>query len=63
MNKVVYVYAGYGYTFAIKENGSLWSWGRNDGGQLGNGYSDLQTQKKNTRPYKVMNNAMIPYRR
>ncbi|MCL1864681.1 MAG: hypothetical protein FWF73_02595 [Spirochaetes bacterium] len=31
------VSAGYNYTAAIKENGTLWAWGRNNYGQLGNG--------------------------
>jgi alpha-tubulin suppressor-like RCC1 family protein len=29
--------AGSGHTVAIKADGSLWTWGRNDRGQLGNG--------------------------
>ncbi|MCL1910854.1 MAG: hypothetical protein FWG13_01455 [Leptospirales bacterium] len=29
--------AGYGHTVAIKDDGTLWAWGLNDYGQLGNG--------------------------
>jgi uncharacterized repeat protein (TIGR02543 family) len=31
------VVVGYGHTVAIKTDGSLWAWGRNNGGQLGDG--------------------------
>lgn len=36
------VSAGYDHVLAIKENGTLWSWGKNDWGQLGLGYASLQ---------------------
>ena len=35
-----YVSAGGWHTVAIKEDGTLWSWGRNDEGQLGDGSTD-----------------------
>jgi len=31
--------AGRNFTLAVKNNGTLWSWGQNDFGQLGNGFS------------------------
>ena len=36
------VSAGYNHALAIKEDGTLWSWGNNDWGQLGLGYESLQ---------------------
>jgi len=33
------VFAGNGVTFAIKDNGTVWAWGRNDVGQLGLGFT------------------------
>ncbi|GIO86416.1 chromosome condensation regulator [Paenibacillus faecis] len=41
-----------GYTAAIKTDGSLWMWGANDYGQLGNG-----TTKDSLIPVKVMDNV------
>ena len=35
--KFVYITASSDHTLAIDENGSIWAWGCNDGGQLGNG--------------------------
>ena len=37
MDNVVAVSCGYNYTAAIKTDGSLWTWGSNGFGQLGNG--------------------------
>lgn len=37
MEGVVSVSAGESHTAAIREDGTLWLWGRNDSGQLGNG--------------------------
>ncbi|MCL1865473.1 MAG: RCC1 domain-containing protein, partial [Spirochaetes bacterium] len=39
-NDVNTVYAGYGHTAAIKTDGSLWAWGQNNYGQLGDGSTD-----------------------
>ncbi|MBD2844978.1 Ig-like domain-containing protein [Paenibacillus sp. IB182496] len=36
-SQVQTVSAGYDFTVALKEDGSVWSWGRNDLGQLGDG--------------------------
>ena len=35
------VFAGFENSFAIKTDGSLWAWGRNDLGQLGNGQKEV----------------------
>jgi alpha-tubulin suppressor-like RCC1 family protein len=36
-NKWVSIAAGGGFTIALRSNGTLWAWGRNDYGQLGDG--------------------------
>ena len=36
-NGVAKVAAGYYHTMALKQDGTLWAWGRNSSGQLGNG--------------------------
>ncbi len=36
-NNVVNVATGYYHSLAIKTNGTIWAWGRNNFGQLGNG--------------------------
>lgn len=48
-NDWVSVSCGYGHTVALKSNGTMWTWGNGNDGQLG----DDQT---NTRSYPVMNN-------
>jgi alpha-tubulin suppressor-like RCC1 family protein len=35
--------AGDAFTFALKENGTLWAWGQNGGGQLGIGNQDIRS--------------------
>lgn len=52
MEDVSSVLAGDGYTFVIKPDGSLWGWGANDVGQLGDG-----TTVKRYTPAKVMDNV------
>ena len=39
-NTVAQVSAGNGHTLAVKSDGSLWVWGSNKYGQLGNGTAD-----------------------
>jgi len=43
--------AGSNHTVAIKNDGTLWSWGYNEDGQLGNG--DSGTGKYNSKPTAV----------
>lgn len=43
-----YIYAGYLSSYAIKANGTLWSWGSNKRGQLGNGLLDAENQQSQT---------------
>jgi alpha-tubulin suppressor-like RCC1 family protein len=40
MDNVISVSAGSRHTLAIREDGSLWSWGNNEYGQLGNGITE-----------------------
>jgi alpha-tubulin suppressor-like RCC1 family protein len=42
------VSTGFYHTVALKNDGSLWSWGKNDSGQLANGTTD-----SNSTPYQV----------
>ncbi|MCL2627596.1 MAG: hypothetical protein FWD44_02705 [Oscillospiraceae bacterium] len=44
-----------GASFAILQDGSLWAWGNNRNGQLGDG-----TQLNRLSPVKIMDNVMIP---
>lgn len=52
MDGVTQVAAGAYHTLAIKTDGSLWAWGDNDSGQLGNGESGWN--KNQTSPVKIM---------
>ncbi len=46
--KIIAIAAGGSHTMALTENGDLWSWGRDDYGQLGNGDTDDSfTMEKN----------------
>ncbi len=45
-------------TYAIKEDGSLWAWGSNDLGQLGDG-SDIFIHKTNPEPVKISTDNWI----
>ena len=49
MYDVTAVSAGYEYALAIKTDGSLWAWGKNDNGQLGDG-----TSTNRNAPVKIM---------
>lgn len=47
MEHVTQISVGVGHYAALKEDGSLWMWGKNDCGQLGNGtYIDQQIPRK-----------------
>ncbi len=49
MNGVVAAAAGASHTLALKANGSLWAWGNNEEGQLGDG-----TTRDRFRPIRIM---------
>ncbi len=36
LTNVVSISAGYQHNIALRKDGTVWAWGRNDGGQLGN---------------------------
>ncbi|MEG6612118.1 stalk domain-containing protein [Pseudoclostridium thermosuccinogenes] len=60
MDNVAAVSAGYGFTMAIKTDGTLWAWGLNDRGQLGNGgKGDIKNDNTvvQTKPVKIMDNV------
>jgi len=48
--------AGSDYTAAIKADGSLWTWGRNDFGQLGDG-----TTESRAAPVKIMDDIIFVF--
>ncbi len=53
MNGVLQVSAGGEHTCAVKEDRSLWCWGKNDNSQVGDG-----TTERRTYPVKVMNGVL-----
>jgi len=53
MDDVIQVCAGYSNTMAIKSDGTLWAWGRNDDGQLGDG-----TKETKVSPVKIMDDVV-----
>lgn len=55
MDNVAYVSTGLKYAVVVKTDGSLWAWGWNDYGQLGDG----TTTNKNT-PVKIMDGVKLP---
>jgi alpha-tubulin suppressor-like RCC1 family protein len=48
---VVKVEGGAMFSLAIKSDGTVWSWGQNDSGQLGDGTTDLHTAPAPTAPF------------
>jgi len=65
MDDVAYVSADYGaHVVAVKKDGSLWSWGRNVGGTVGNGYQcdlpgrDNPEDYYQTNPVKIMDGKL-----
>ncbi|MBR3933924.1 MAG: hypothetical protein IKJ68_08480 [Clostridia bacterium] len=55
MDNVITVSLGDGYSAAIKNDGSLWMWGNNEYGQIGNGESG--DDKISKIPVKIMDNV------
>jgi len=63
MDSVVSVSAGSGHTAAITTDGSLWVWGRNNNGQVGNGKSGHRddfnrTPEHSSTPEKIMDSVV-----
>jgi hypothetical protein len=54
LENVLEVSAGYRFNLAIRKDGSLWSWGENSDGQLGNG-----TVKNSSIPQEILNNVIF----
>ena len=57
MDNVAAVSAGYWYTAAIKTDGSLWTWGYNEYGQLGDGTTDRENPYGKSTPIKIMDDV------
>lgn len=57
MDNVAAVSCGDVHTAAIKTDGSLWTWGGNAGGQLGNGTTTPMYSSISSPPAKVLDNA------
>lgn len=49
MDEVLSISAGVGFYVAVRKDGSLWTWGRNDCGQLGDG-----SRSNRSNPVKIM---------
>lgn len=54
MNNIVSVKAGYGHTLALDTYGTLWAWGMNENGQVGDG-----TTKDVYKPKKIMTDVKM----
>ncbi len=66
MENVVSVSTNYGLTLAVKKDGSLWAWGRNGSGEVGNGgKSNIQSNGEGvsiqTTPVKILDNVASAY--
>ncbi len=59
LDNIAQISMGYRYTVAIKTDGTLWSWGLNDVGQLGDGTGGNYEDYKST-PVKIMDNVRLP---
>jgi alpha-tubulin suppressor-like RCC1 family protein len=56
LNNIVAIAAGGSHGLALKSDGTVWAWGSNQAGQLGNG-----TTTFNNAPSKVMGGFLYPY--
>jgi len=57
MDNVIAVSSGHSHTLAIRTDGSLWGWGANHNGQLGNGTATERGEGIST-PIKIMENVI-----
>lgn len=57
----VAVAAGLGHSLALQADGTLWAWGSNFTGQLGNGDATLPNPPNQTSPVLVLNTLGTPY--
>ncbi len=55
MDDVIQIAAGSTHTLAVKTDGSLWAWGYNSDGQMGNGKADFLVY---TSPVKIMDDVV-----
>ena len=59
MDNVAQVSIGEWHVMALKKDGTLWAWGRNNSGQLGNGTRSFGSETQLT-PIKVLSGVMVP---
>ena len=57
----VAISAGLGHSLALQADGTLWSWGSNFTGQLGNGDAALPNPANQASPVQVVNSGSSPY--
>jgi len=57
MDDVIAVSAGFDSTMAVRSDGSLWAWGVNSTGQLGNGTSDSGVTNVVINPIKILDDV------
>jgi len=58
MDGVVAISAGHHHAMAIREDGSLWTWGANNSGQLGNGTVTSSWNVSNYTPTRIMDDVV-----